>query len=54
MTKLDDDVDVVERVPGLVWDLKFKDETVPREAAQKTGLFSRILGIFKNNPNELR
>lgn len=29
MTKLDKDVAVVERVPGLVWDLKFKDETVP-------------------------
>ena len=44
MTKLDDDVAVVERVPGLVWDLKFKDETVPREADWNTTIITDAYG----------
>jgi hypothetical protein len=47
MTKLDDDVVVVERVPGFVWDLRLKDESIPQETKSRTGLFSRILGRLR-------
>ncbi len=54
MTKLDDDVVVVEKVPGFVWDLRLKDEDIPQETPRKTGLFSKIVGRFRSTSPIIR
>lgn len=51
MTKLDEDVCAVATVPGMVWEIKYKDESMQNRyyanLYRKEGLFGRILRLVR-------
>jgi hypothetical protein len=47
MTILDNDVVVVTKVPGQIWEIRYKDENARKPINAKRSLISKILDLVR-------